>query len=222
MGPSIVNCVLDGLEKVIDEVLQFNKDFKSWLLCKNVKFVEKDAINLTQNFRIPARFLFVRVAGEILILGEGTLVIFNVLLKVLIKKLKEKGLVLKDIGKPILEFKSEAYFDYLGFRFFCKSSKKEKLILGRFLIKNYKHLLRAVHQEVSVKSTYGFVVSIQPESFRNCCIRIRKILARSNSRLSIDEVVRQYNGSVRGIVNYFGITFNTRNQLRYLDNLSYC
>ena len=155
-------------------------------------------------------------------MGEGTLVIFNVLLKVLIKKLKEKGLTLKDMGKPILEFKSEAYFDYLGFRFFCKGSKKEKLILGRLLIKNYKHLLRVVHKKVSVKSTCGFDVSIQPESFRNCCIRIRKILARSNSILPVDEVVKQYNCSVKGIVNYFGITFNTRNQLRYLDNLSYC
>ena len=179
-------------------------------------------MNSTKNVRIPAKFIFVRVGTEILILSEGTSVVSNVLLKALIKKLKEKGLFLKDIVKPIFEFNSDAYFDYLGFRFFCRAPKKEKLILGRLLIKNYKHLLRVVHKKVSVKSTCGFDVSIQPESFRNCCIRIRKILARSNSILSVDEVVKQYNFSVKGIVNYFGITFNTRNQLRYLDNLSYC
>lgn len=32
MSSSIANCILDGLEKVVDEALQFNKDFKSWLL----------------------------------------------------------------------------------------------------------------------------------------------------------------------------------------------
>jgi hypothetical protein len=73
-----------------------------------------------------------------------------------------------------------------------------------------------------VKSTCGFVVGIQPESFRNCCAIIRKILAKSNFGLPVDEVLREYNFNIRGIVHYFGITFNTRNQLRYLDELSYC
>lgn len=143
-------------------------------------------------------------------------------MKVLIKKLKEKGLILNDISKPILEFKSDAYFDYLGFRFFCRGSKREKLILGRFLFKNYKNSLRVFPKEVFLKSACGFVVSIQPESFRNCCDRIREILAKSNSGLPVDKVLRQYNFSIRSIVNYFGVTFNTRNQLRYLDSLSYC
>ena len=162
------------------------------------------------------------MASEILILGEGKLVVFNVLLKLLIKKLKEKGLILKDISKPIIEFKSGAYFDYVGFRFFCQSCKKKKLILGRLFIKNYKHSLIVAHKKVYVKSICGFAVSIQPESFWNCCIRIREILARSNSGLFVEELLRQYNFTIRSIVNYFGITFNTRNQLRYLDNLSYC
>lgn len=222
MGPSIVNCILDGLEKVVDEMLQSNKNFKSWLLSKKLKVGSKYAIKSTKNFRVPARFLFVRVGSDILILSEGTLVVFNALLKSLIKKLKEKGLVLKDISKPILEFKSDAYFDYLGFRFFCKGSKKEKLILSRLLFKNYKNSLWVVNKEVYMKSIDRFVVSIQPEFFRNCCARIRGILVRSNSRLFVDEVLRQYNFHIRSIVNYFGITFNTRNQLRYLDNLSYC
>ena len=65
------------------------------------------------------------MASEILILGEGKLVVFNVLLKLLIKKLKEKGLILKDISKPIIEFKSGAYFDYVGFRFFAKVVRKK-------------------------------------------------------------------------------------------------
>lgn len=141
MGPSIVNCVLDGLERVVAEVLQFNKDFKSWLLCKNLKVVDKYAISLTKNFRIPERFLFVRAGSEILVLGEGTRVVFNVLFEALVIQLKEKGLILKDMGKPIFEFKSIAFFDYLGFRFFCRGSKKEKLTLGRLLFKNYKNSL---------------------------------------------------------------------------------
>jgi hypothetical protein len=40
--------------------------------------------------------------------------------------------------------------------------------------------------------------------------------------LSIDDLLRRYNFVIKGIVNYFGITTDTRNQLRYLDNLSYC
>lgn len=179
-------------------------------------------MNSTKNVRIPAKFIFVRVGTEILILSEGTSVVSNVLLKALIKKLKEKGLFLKDIVKPIFEFNSDAYFDYLGFRFFCRAPKKEKLILGRLLFKNYKNSLRVVHKEVCVRSTRGFVVSIQPEYFRNCCGRIRKILVRSSFVLSVDQVLREYNINIKSVVNYFGITFNTRNQLRYLDSLSYC
>jgi hypothetical protein len=81
------------------------------------------------------------VGGEILILGEGTQVIFNDLFKILVTKLKEKGLILKDIGKPVFEFNCDAHFDYLGFRFFCRGSKKEKLTLGRLFFKNYKNSL---------------------------------------------------------------------------------
>jgi hypothetical protein len=190
ISPSIVNCVLDGLEKVVIGVLQFNRYFKSWLLSKQLKFVKKSIIHLIKNFRMSTRFLFLRFASNILILGEGTLAAFNVVLKVLAKKLKERGLMLKDTDKPILEFKSKVYFDYLGFRFFCKGFKKEKFIFGRLGFKNYRNSLRIVHRDVFVKSLCGFVISIRPESFRNCCGRIREILARSNSGLPVDQLLR--------------------------------
>jgi Group II intron, maturase-specific domain len=222
LGPSIVNCVLDGLEKVVNEVLKLSKYFKSWLPRKNEKFVEKYIVNSTKHFKVPARSFFLRVAGDILVLGESNSVAFNAAFQVLAKKLKEKGLSPKDIGKPILEFKPETYFDYLGFRFFCESYHKESLFLGRFTFKNYNNSLWVSHQKIRVKSNSGLVVSIQPESFRDCCIRIREIFAKPNAGLSVDELLRRYNYIIQSIVHYFGITFNTRNHLRYLDNLGYC
>ena len=141
MGPSIVNCILDGLEKIVGKTLQFNNNFKSWLFLKNLKVVDKYARNLIKNFRISAKFLFVRVGSEILVLGEGTQAVSNLLFKTLVIKLKEKGLIFKDVAKPIFELKSDAYFDYLGFRFFFGGFKKKKLILSRLHFKNYKNSL---------------------------------------------------------------------------------
>lgn len=199
-------------------MLKFSRHFKSRLYSKHVKSVDK----YSENSLRSARFTFLRVASDILILGEGKLVVFGDVFEVLTQKLKEKGFILKDIEKPILEFKSETYFDYLGFRFFYKGFKKEKLILGQFALKNRRNLLWVAYKKFCMKSTFGFVVSIHPESFRNCCAKIREIFSRFNSRLFVDELLRRYNHIIKGIVKYFGITFNTRNQLRSLDNLSYC
>jgi hypothetical protein len=92
--------------------------------------VGKYAISLTKNDRIPEKFFLIRVGSELLVLGEGTQAVFNVLFDALVIQLKKKGLVLKDMSKPILEFKGAAFFDYLGFRFSCGGFKKEKLALG--------------------------------------------------------------------------------------------
>jgi retron-type reverse transcriptase len=222
IGPSIVNCVLDGFEKVAMGLLQFHRYFKSWSFSQQSELAKKSIINLAKNLRMSTRFFFVRFASDILILGEGTLAVFNIVLKVLTQKLKEKGLILQDTDKPIIEFKPKICFDYLGFRFSCKGFKKEKLIFGRLAFKNYRDSLRIIHREVFVKNIGGFVLSIQPESFRKCCARIRELLTRSNSGLPVDQLLKWYNYNLRSVVNYFGVTINTRNQLRYLDNLSHC
>lgn len=60
-----------------------------------------------------------------------------------------------------------------------------------------------------------------PKSFKECCDKIRAILARSNSTLSVNKLVQRYNMTLRTIIGYFGITRTTRAQLRYLDHLGY-
>jgi retron-type reverse transcriptase len=218
IGPSIVNCVLDGIEKVLHETLQFDKLSKNLMVLKELKKFDEFRVYSFKNIKVFLRFLFLRVASNILILGQGPWVVFNFLFKVLVTKLKEKGLVLTDTDKPIFEFKSGTFFDYLGFRFFYESStNKRKLKLSTF-----KNSFGIVRRNIFVINPSGFTLSIQPKFFQNCYVRIREILSKSNSRLSIDDLLRRYNFVIKGIVNYFGITTDTRNQLRYLDNLSYC
>ena len=54
-----------------------------------------------------------------------------------------------------------------------------------------------------------------------CRNKIRHILDRSNSGMSVNELIQRYNSTLRGIIYYFGITQTTRIQLRYLNNLGY-
>jgi len=59
--------------------------------------------------------------------------------------------------------------------------------------------------KTSVKDRSELLVFISPKSFRRCCDKIRGILVRSNSTLSVDDIIKRYNKSLCDIVNYFEI-----------------
>ncbi len=186
-----------------------------------MKIIEKYSGEKPSENRMPIRFLFLRFADDILILGKNTPEAFETTLKVLKKELKEKGLSLKKKENFIFEFKPGVSFDYLGFRFIYTSYKSKKLNNGRFTRNDYMKPFQTIRGATSAKDRSGLLIIIQPQSFKNCCNKIRKILSRSNSTLSINELIKQYNSAIRGIVNYFGLTETTRTQLRYLNYLGY-
>jgi hypothetical protein len=140
---------------------------------------------------------------------------------VLKKELKSKGLEIKDKNNSSFWFKPGVSFDYLGFRFIYTNSKSEKLNKGKYTANKYVDPYSTVRGSTSAKDRSGLLVLVCPKSFKGCRDKIRDNLARSNSTLSVNELIKRYNTSLRGIINYFGITRTTRTQLRYLDNLGY-
>ena len=112
-------------------------------------------------------------------------------------------------------------FNYLGFRFIYPNYKSKKLNNSRFTHENYKKPFYTIHGTTSVKDQNKLMVIIKPQSFKNCCNKIRKILSRSNSALSVNKLIKKYNNAIRGIASYFSFTEPTRTQLRYLNYLGY-
>jgi hypothetical protein len=185
ISPSLVNCVLDGLEKVVNEAMYFKKRSSSLI------FFEKFRAHSLKNIKMFAKVLFLRVGADILILGKGSFITFSFILKIFMNKLKEKGLILKDTDTPILELKFGTYFDYLGFRFFYASWRKLKL--EEFAFKKCNNPLQVAVRNLLVKNSNRFVITIQPKWFRNCCVKIQEVLSKSNTILPIKNLLRQYN-----------------------------
>ena len=222
IGPSVANCVLDGLEETIRSVYKPSKAAKYRRseedMCAILKY-KKDPKKIEKN--TPIRFLYLRFADDILIIGKTHPDNLSKVMDVLVKELKSKGLEIKNRDNSSFWFKPGVSFDYLGFRFIYASSKSEKLNKGKYTANKYTDPYSTIRGNTSAKNRSGLLVLIRPKSFQGCRDKIRDILARSNSTLSINELIKRYNMCLRGIVNYFGITRTTRTQLRYLDYLGY-
>lgn len=107
--------MLDGLEKVVNESIYFKKR------SHNLIFFEKFKEHSLRNIKVSEGVFFLRAGPDILILGKCSFIVFSFILKIIINKLKEKGLNLKDMDTPIFELKPGTSFNYLGFRFFYAS-----------------------------------------------------------------------------------------------------
>jgi Mor family transcriptional regulator len=222
VGPSVANCVLDGLEETIRSVYKPSKAAKYKRSEEDMAVIlkyKKDSKKIEKT--APIRFLYLRFADDILILGKNHPATLSKVMDVLENELKSKGLEIKDKDNSSFWFKPGVSFDYLGFRFIYTNSKSEKLNKGKYTANKYVDPYSTIRGRTSAKSRSGLLVLICPKSFKGCRDKIRDILARSNSTLSVDELVKRYNTTLRGIMNYFGITRTTRTQLRYLDNLGY-
>ena len=101
------------------------------------------------------------------------------------------------------------------------NSKSEKLNKAKYTANTYVDPYSTFRGRTSAKDRRRLLVLVRPKSFKRCRDKIRDILDRSNSTLSVNELIKRYNSTLRGIMNYFGITRTTRTQLRYLDNLGY-
>ena len=137
-------------------------------------------------------------------------------------ELRPKGLKIKNKDKFGFWFRSGVSFDYLGFRFLNSNFENEKLNRAKFMVNKYVDPFNIIRSsKTSVKDRSELLVFISPKSFRRCCDKIRGILIRSNSTLSVDDIIKRYNKSLCDIVNYFEIIWTTRIQLRYLDYLGH-
>jgi retron-type reverse transcriptase len=222
VGPSVANCVLDGLEETIRSVYKPSKAAKYKRSEENIAVIlkyKKDSKKIEKT--APIRFLYIRFADDILIIGKNYPATLSKVLDVLENELKSKGLEIKDKDNSSFWFKPGVSFDYLGFRFIYTNSKSEKLNKGKYTANKYVDPYSSIRGRTSAKSRSGLLVLVCFKSFKGCRDKIRDILARSNSTLSVGELVKRYNTTLRGIMNYFGITRTTRTQLRYLDNLGY-
>merc|ERR1711920_239835 len=117
-------------EKSVENAFRKKKNSKYPRSAKELKIIEKYSGQKPSENRMPIRFLFLRLADDILILGKNTPEAFETTLKVLKKELKEKE-------NFIFEFKSGVSFDYLGFRFIYTNYKSKKLNNGRFTRNDY-------------------------------------------------------------------------------------
>jgi hypothetical protein len=223
IGPSLANCVLDGLEEIIKSVYKPSKAAKYKRSEEDIavilKYNNKDPKKIEKS--VPIRFLYLRYADDILIIGKNHPDRLSKVMSILEKELKSKGLEIKDKDNSSFWFKPGTTFDYLGFRFIHTNSKSEKLNKGKYTANTYVNPYSTVRGSTSAKDRSGLLVLVRPKSFKGCCDKIRDILSRSNSTLSVYELIKRYNMSLRGIINYFGITRTTRTQLRYLDYLGY-
>ena len=214
IGPSVANCVLDGLEETIRSVYKRSEENIAVILkySKDSHKIEKSS---------PVLFLYLRFTDDILIIGKNHPTTLFKVMNVLRRELKSKGLEIKNKDNSNFWFKPGTSFDYLGFRFIYTNSKSKKLNKGKYTANKYIDPYHTILNRTSDKGRSGLLVLVCPKSFKRCCDKIRDILARSNSTLSVQELIKRYNTSLRGIMNYFGITRTTRIQLRYLDNLGY-
>jgi Mor family transcriptional regulator len=222
VGPSVANCVLDGLEQTIRSVYKPSKAAKYKKSKEDMAVIlkyNKDPKKIEKS--VPIRFFYLRFADDILIIGKNHQVTLSKVMDVLEKELKSKGLKIKDKDNSSFCFKPGVSFDYLGFRFIYTNSKSEKLNKGKYTANKYVDPYNTIRGRTSAKDRSGLLVLVRPKSFKRCRDKIRDILARYNYTLSVDELIKRYNTSLHGIMNYFGITRTTRAQLRYLDNLGY-
>lgn len=97
VGPSVVNCVLDGLEETIrliykpSKIAKYNRSDEDMAAIlkykKDFKKIEKTA---------PIQFLYLRFIDNILIIGKNHLVTLSKVMFVLESELKSKGLEIKN------------------------------------------------------------------------------------------------------------------------------
>lgn len=102
--------------------------------------------------------------------------------------------------------KPNVSFDSLGFRFISTTFKNDKLNKKKYRVNNNYGLYSRVYNRVFTKNFIGLFMFLSSKSFQGCCYRIRDILTRFNSLLSVKELIKRYNKSLCSIVNYFGIT----------------
>lgn len=222
IGPSLANCVLDGLEETIRSVYKPSKATKHRRSEEEMSVIlkyKKDPKKVEKN--TPIRFLYLRFADDILIIGKNYPDNLSKMMDVLVKELKSKGLKIKNRDSLSFWFKPGVSFDYLGFRFIYASSKSKKLNKGKYTENIYTEPHSTLRGRTSAKDRSGLIALIRPKSFQECRHKIRGILARSNATMSLNELIKHYNTSLRDIINYFEITRTTRTQLRYLDYLGY-
>ena len=215
VGPEIANCILDGLESFCLEGLP--KSFKLSVSQKS------KALKLgIKNPRVQkSKFMITRYADNILIIGKGDVSQFNMILDRLKSFLGNHGLSLKnEKSVDVQEFSPGRSLEYLGFKFLFTNYKNPKFALAKFT-KIRPDPFIILRGKFSNYSRSGLLVLIQQNSFKKAIFKIKTILSRKNTPLSVKLLIGRINAMLRGTVNYFGHFQSTRVQLKQLDNLIY-
>jgi hypothetical protein len=167
------------------------------------------------------RFMIIRYAADILILGKGDVSQFKMILSRLKSFLDNHGLSLKnEKSVDVQDFSPGKSIEYLGFKFLFTNYKNPKFGLAKFTkIKPDPFII--LRNKFSNYSRSGLLVLIRKESFKKAVLKIKNILSRKNIPLSVKLLIERVNAVLRGTVNYFGHFQKTRVQLKQLDNLIY-
>jgi len=168
-----------------------------------------------------SKFMLIRYADGILVLGKGDVLQFKMILSKLKSFLSDHGLSLKNEKSiNVQEFSPGKAIEYLGFKFLFTNYKNPKFGLSKFT-KVRPDPFIILRNKFSSYSRSGLLVLIRQISFKRAVLKIKSILSRKNTPLSVKLLIERVNAMLRGTVNYFGHFQSTRVQLKKLDNLIY-
>lgn len=216
IGPSIANVVLDTLEGIIKNGLPSKYPRSTGELEIISKYTGKTAEELrkTDVRRTPTIVHFMRFADDILIFGKASDEHFANIYQKLNLFLNERGLKTKEIENPVFEFRPGASFEYLGFKFTYVNPKHSRMLKGRFTRVDYHNPINHLKEKLSLKDRRGLLLTINQKSINKIRNKLKGTLNKSNITLSVNEIVKRYNRTLQGIINYFGVTLITRAQIR--------
>jgi hypothetical protein len=215
IGPEIANCILDGLESFCLEGLPTRFKLSDSQKSKCLK------LGIKIPFNQKTKFLIIRHADGILILGKGDVSHFKRILDRLKSFLGNHGLSLKnEKSVDVQEFSPGKSLEYLGFKFLFTNYKNPKFASSKFT-KIRPDPFIILRNKFSNYSRSGLLVLIGQKSFKRAIFEIKTILSRKNIPLSVKLLIERVNAMLRGTLDYFGHFKSTRLQLKRLDDLIY-
>lgn len=222
IGPACCNCVLDGLDKVIQFFPKTKYEVNIKMASKWLRELENggkknpayDRVSKIRKFN--AEVHCVRFVDDIFIFGFMDWRQLIIIQKKLQHFLRERGLSIKDKGKFQGKlFKPGVSFDYLGF---CVvfPRKTEQILSGKFTKLQRAPWSFRLNRRITYLNS-GVFLMISDNSKKKHKLDLKRFLTRSAIPKSIKSIIEGLNSLIRGFCNYFHIDGSITLQMKSFD-----